>query len=186
MANGPSGFALFDTPVGACGLAWDPEGRVLGAQLPEPSALATRQRMQRRFPDLPEALPPPGLAAVIDRLVAALQGTADTLADVSLAMDGVPAFHQRVYELARQIPPGQTRSYGELAQALGEPGSARAVGQALGRNPFAPLVPCHRVLAAGGRAGGFSSHGGLQTKLRLLLLEGAQWGGQPGLFDAEP
>lgn len=186
MAAGPGGFALFDTPVGACGLAWDAAGRVCGAQLPEPSASATRQRLQRRFPDLTEAPPTPGLVAVIDRLVAALQGSADTLADVPLAWERVPAFHRRVYELARQIPPGQTRTYGELARALGEPGSARAVGQALGRNPFAPLVPCHRVLAAGGGAGGFSSHGGLETKLRLLQLEQAQLGGQPGLFDATP
>ena len=186
MDDGPGGFALFDTPVGACGLAWDAAGRMLGTQLPEPSEQATRQRMQRRFPALAEVRPPPAMVAVVDRLVAALQGADDTLADVPLALEGVPAFHQRVYELARLIPPGQTRSYGELAQALGEPGSARAVGQALGRNPFAPLVPCHRVLAAGGRAGGFSGHGGLETKLRLLQGERAAFGGQAGLFDAAP
>ena len=94
----------------------------------------------------------------------------------------MPQFHQRVYAEARRIPPGQTRSYGELARELGEPTAARAVGQALGRNPFAPLVPCHRILAAGSQAGGFSAPGGLATKLRLLQMEGAQFGEQAGLF----
>ncbi|MFG5410150.1 MGMT family protein [Piscinibacter sakaiensis] len=95
----------------------------------------------------------------------------------------VPPFHRRVYAEARQIPPGCIATYGELAEALHEPGSARAVGQALGANPFAPLVPCHRVLAAAGRPGGFSAPGGLATKLALLSCEQAQFGGQPGLFE---
>jgi len=86
----------------------------------------------------------------------------------------VPEFHRRVYEVARTIPPGATLSYGEIAARLGDPGSARAVGQALGRNPFPIVVPCHRVLAAGGRTGGFSARGGAKTKLTLLAIEGAQ------------
>ncbi len=89
-------------------------------------------------------------------------------------MDGVPPFHRRVYRVARKIPPGATLSYGEIAARLGAPRSARAVGQALGRNPFAILVPCHRVVAAGGKLGGFSANGGVATKLRLLAIEGAQ------------
>jgi methylated-DNA-[protein]-cysteine S-methyltransferase len=100
-----------------------------------------------------------------------LAGRASSLAGVELDMRSVPPFHQRVYDAARQIPPGQTLSYGELATRLGAPGSARAVGQALGRNPFAIIVPCHRVLAAGGRVGGFSANGGITTKLRLLTCE---------------
>ena len=88
----------------------------------------------------------------------------------------MPPFHRRVYEVARTIPPGATLSYGEIATRLGAPGSARAVGQALGRNPFAIVVPCHRVLAAGGKLGGFSANGGVTTKLRLLSIEGAQAG----------
>jgi methylated-DNA-[protein]-cysteine S-methyltransferase len=86
-------------------------------------------------------------------------------------MDGVPPFRRRVYQMARTIPPGETRSYGEIAARLGAPGSARAVGQALGRNPFPIIVPCHRVLAAGGKIGGFSANGGVGTKLRMLALE---------------
>jgi methylated-DNA-[protein]-cysteine S-methyltransferase len=98
-------------------------------------------------------------------------------------MEGVPPFHRRVYEVARTIPPGATLSYGEVAARLGAPGAARAVGQALGRNPFAIVVPCHRVLAARGKAGGFSARGGIATKLRLLAIEGACATDQRGLFD---
>lgn len=177
-----AGFAFFDTPAGLVGLAWNDALEVCGGQLPEATPALTRQRMQQRFPALHEAVPPPAMAQVIARLAAALQGAPDTLEDVPLADAQVPAFNRRVYALARRIPPGQTRSYGELAAELGGPAVARAVGQALGRNHFAPLVPCHRVLAAQHGAGGFSGPGGLRTKLRLLQLEGAQLGAQPGLF----
>jgi methylated-DNA-[protein]-cysteine S-methyltransferase len=118
-------------------------------------------------------------------VTALLDGRPPEPADLThlvLDMDGVPPFHQRVYALARQIPPGETLTYGELARQLGEPGAARAVGQALGHNPFAPVVPCHRVLAADGRSGGFSANGGVSTKLRMLLIERARFNG-PGLFD---
>ena len=89
-------------------------------------------------------------------------------------MDGVPEFHRRVYEAARAIPPGNTLSYGDIAKRVGAPGAARAVGQALGRNPFPIVVPCHRVLAAGGKIGGFSAQGGVATKRRMLAIEGAR------------
>ena len=118
-------------------------------------------------------------------IVALLRGKPNAPADLShiaLDMEGVPPFHRRVYELARGIAPGTTLTYGEIATCLGDPGSARAVGQALGHNPFAPVVPCHRVLAAGGRSGGFSANGGVATKLRMLQIERASFGG-PGLFD---
>jgi methylated-DNA-[protein]-cysteine S-methyltransferase len=108
--------------------------------------------------------------------MALLRGEARDLSAIALDMDGLPSFQRRVYEAARAIPPGETLSYGEVAARLGAPGSARAVGQALGRNPFAIVVPCHRVLAAGGKAGGFSANGGVATKLRLLALEGARAG----------
>ena len=102
-----------------------------------------------------------------------MRGDAVDLTFVSLDMDGLPEFHQRVYDVARTIPPGVTLTYGEVAKRLGDPGSARAVGQALGRNPIPVIVPCHRVLAAGGKTGGFSAPGGSATKLNLLALEGA-------------
>lgn len=176
------GWALFDTPIGTCALAWDAAQVVTACRLPAADAATTRRQMLRRVGDVPEGPPPPALAAVTGRIAAVLQGAPDSLEDVPLALDRVPPFHRRVYEAARRIAPGQTIHYGELALQLGDPGAARAVGQALGANPFAPIVPCHRVLAAGGRPGGFSAPGGLATKLRMLELEQARFGGQPGLF----
>jgi methylated-DNA-[protein]-cysteine S-methyltransferase len=179
------GFTLFETAIGRCGIAWGEHG-VVGVQLPEVRESETRACLRRRFPDAREAPPPPGVQGAIDGIVALLSGEARDLSDVSLDMDGVPSFHRRVYEVARTIPPGATLSYGDIAARLGAPGSARAVGQALGRNPFAIIVPCHRVLAAGGKVGGFSANGGTTTKLRLLSIEGAPAAGIPGLFDDEP
>ncbi len=177
------GFALFDTPVGACGIAWSAQALV-GVQLPEADEQATRERMQRRFPCLHEA-PPNALAQdAITRMQAVLAGAPDDMQSIALDMRGVPEFNQRVYALARAIPPGQTRTYGELAVALGDKTLARAVGQALGHNPFAPVVPCHRILAAGNKPGGFSAGGGAMTKLKMLHLEGAQPNRMNSLFDA--
>jgi methylated-DNA-[protein]-cysteine S-methyltransferase len=179
-------FALFATPIGHCGIAWSAAG-LTGVQLPESDEAATRARMAHRFPGRAEGAPPPAVRQAMDAVLALLQGKPQEpvdLHDIVLDLDGVPPFHQRVYALARRIPPGDTRTYGELARELGEPGAARAVGQALGANPFAPVVPCHRILAAHGRSGGFSAHGGADTKLRLLLIERACIDG-PGLFDAD-
>lgn len=114
-----------------------------------------------------------------------LAGGRDDLADVALDLTGVSAFNRRVYEIARAIAPGQTSTYGQVAQAMGEPGAARAVGKALGENPFPIVVPCHRVLAADGRMGGFSAEGGAAAKARLLTLERARTSQTPTLFDLE-
>lgn len=164
-------FALFDTPVGPCGVAWAERG-LMGVQLPEASEARTRRRMLRRFPGAREAVPPPEVRRALHAIRALLRGESRDLSGIALDMRGLPPFRRRVYTAARAIPPGATRSYGELAASLGAPGSARAVGRALGCNPFPIVVPCHRVLAAGGRAGGFSAAGGVATKLRLLALEG--------------
>ena len=173
MANG---FALFDTAIGRCGVAWGGRG-IAGVQLPEAGERETLARMLRRFPAAGEATPPPEVRQVIDRIVALLRGKASDLSTVTLDMDEVPVFHRRVYEAARAIPQGMTLSYGEIATRVGAPGAARAVGQALGRNPFPIVVPCHRVLAAGGKIGGFSAQGGIATKRRMLAIEGAQLDG---------
>jgi methylated-DNA-[protein]-cysteine S-methyltransferase len=176
------GFCLFDTAIGGCGIAWT-EDAIAAVQLPETNREGTARRLQRHTGVLDASEPPPFVAAAIVRIQALLHGARDGLEDLPLAMDGVPPFHQRVYEIARAIPPGEVLTYGEVARRLGEPGASRAVGQALGHNPFAPVVPCHRVLAAGGRSGGFSAEGGALTKLRMLEIEGARLGGEPGLFD---
>jgi methylated-DNA-[protein]-cysteine S-methyltransferase len=181
---GARGFTLFDTPIGRCGIAWG-GGGIVGVQLPEEDIAATRARLVRRFPDARETAPPESVRHAVEAISALLRGERRDLSALPLDMDGVPAFHRRVYETARTIAPGSTRSYGEIATDLGAPGSARAVGQALGRNPFAIIVPCHRVLAAGGRAGGFSATGGITTKLRMLAIERARINGQEPLFGGD-
>ena len=142
--------------------------------LPEETDHQTRARVARRFPQSLESTPPPFVQHAIEGIVALLTGEARDLTDVPLDLESVPTFHQRVYEVARLIKPGTTLSYGEVATRVGEPDSARAVGQALGRNPIPIIVPCHRVLAADGGTGGFSAPGGTATKLRLLAIEGAR------------
>lgn len=166
------GFAVFDSAIGSCGIAWRGEA-IAGVQLPEADERATRARLQRRFPTACPTAPPPAVRRAIADIRALLQGERRDLAPLALDMDGVPPFHRRVYEAARAVPPGVTVSYGEIAARIGAAGSARAVGQALGRNPFPIIVPCHRVLAASGKLGGFSANGGTATKLRLLAIEGA-------------
>jgi len=148
-----TGYQLFPTAIGHCGIAWGAQG-LTGVQLPERDLAATHARMAARFGPATEVAPPAAVLQAIDKIVALLAGEPSEPADLSdivLDMAGVPPFHQRVY--------------------------------ALGHNPFAPVVPCHRILAADGRAGGFSADGGARTKLRLLEIEGAQFGG-PGLFDS--
>ena len=181
----PIGHALFDTAIGACAIAWSPRG-VVALQLPESSGERTVARLRRRFPGTQPASPPPPVNAAIDGIVALLDGAPIDLSDLVLDESGVPEFHRAVYAIARTIAPGTTLSYGDIATRLGDPTQARAVGQALGQNPFAVIVPCHRVLAAGGAIGGFSAGGGAATKRRMLAIERARVGEEPDLFSAEP
>jgi methylated-DNA-[protein]-cysteine S-methyltransferase len=176
------GFALFDTAIGRCGIAWNARG-IVATCLPEPDERRTRARLCRRSPGAEEQTPPPAIQRVINRVVALLRGEADDLADVVLDMDGVPEFNARIYAIARTTPPGATITYGEIAKRLGTPELARDVGQAMGQNPFAPIVPCHRVVAANGKTGGFSATGGVTTKLRMLAIEGAPVAGTLPLFE---
>src|SRR6516165_7363148 len=134
------GFTLFDTAIGRCGIAWSERG-IVGLQLPEAGEAEARERMLHRFPAAAEGPPPPEVRRAIDRIVALLRGKAIELSKVN-----VPPFHRRVYEVARSIPPGKTLSYGDIAARLDKRRAARAVGQALGQNPFPIVVPCHRVL----------------------------------------
>jgi len=164
------GFALFDSPIGRCGIAWGARG-IAAVQLPDGPETATRTRLLRRAPEASEQPMPDEVRRAVDQILSLLRGEISELGVIPLDMEQVPPFHRRVYETARSIAPGQTLSYGDLAARLGQPGAARAVGQALGKNPFALVVPCHRVLAADGRMGGFSANGGVTTKLRLLSIE---------------
>ena len=176
------GLAFFDTALGLCGVAWSAHG-LTGLQLPEGGRAATRRRLRARFPTAVEATPPPEVQRAIDATAALMRGEAVDLSSVALDLDGLSGFDRRVYEVARGVAAGSTTTYGAIAGTLGDPGAARAVGQALGRNPFPIIVPCHRVLAADGRPGGFSAGGGVATKLKLLAIEGAEAARQRGLFD---
>ena len=181
-------YALFDTAIGRCGIAWrngDAGATVAGVQLPESNESQTRSRMRRRFPGATEVVPPPIVQDAIDAIAALVAGEQRDLSDIVLDMDGVPDFHRRVYEAARTVPAGSTVSYGEIAKQMGDAGTARAVGQALGRNPFAIIVPCHRVVAANGKLGGFSANGGVTTKVRLLTIEAAVNRGEGTLFEGD-
>ena len=167
-----SGCALFETPIGRCGIAWGPGG-ICGLQLPEANDRAAMARLRRRFPALAPAEPPPAVAAAMARITAFLAGGRDDFRDLALDFGATGAWERSVYEQARAIPAGTTITYGALAAEVGDSGQARAVGQALGRNPWPIVVPCHRITAAEGRMGGFSAPGGTATKLKLLEIEGA-------------
>jgi len=165
-------FCTFGTPIGFGGIAWGEHG-VRGLELPEADVAHVRARVHRRFPEARESEPSPEIADAIVRIVRLLGGAPADLTDVRLDFDRVPELAQRVYEVARTIEPGKTLTYGQVAARLGDPLLAREVGQALGRNPFPIVVPCHRVIAAGGKLGGFSAAGGVATKQRLLEIERA-------------
>jgi methylated-DNA-[protein]-cysteine S-methyltransferase len=176
------GFALFDTAIGPCGIAWGERG-IVGVQLPEKDRDAARRRLTKRFPQAEEAAPPPEAQRAIDAIRTLLAGENADLSDIPLDMERVPEFNRRVYEIARSVAPGATLTYGEIAERLGDKLLARDVGQAMGQNPFPIVVPCHRVLAAGGKIGGFSANGGIQTKRKMLAIESAHAKGEPTLFD---
>jgi len=175
-------FTLFETTIGACGIAWGERG-IVGLQLPESSEDKARARLKRRFPQAAEMPPPAAIRRAIDLIVTHLHGEPADLSAISLDQEALPAFDRNVYEVARSIAPGATLTYGDIATRLGDKLLSRDVGQALGRNPFPIVVPCHRVVAANGKLGGFSARGGTATKLRLLAIEGAAAAAQLGLFE---
>lgn len=183
--DAPVGFAVFDTVLGACGVAWGPRG-ITQVQLPEESEDEVRSALSVAQPGAAEVEPPEAVAAAIGRIRALLAGESqDDLADIELDLSGLSSFLQRAYALTRTITPGHTLTYGQIAERLGSPGLARAVGRAMGANPCPIIVPCHRVLGADGSIGGFSAHGGARTKRRMLLAEGVAEQDGPALFGTE-
>ena len=167
------GYSIFDTAIGRCGIAWG-DGGILGVQLPEAREIETRKRLYQLYPDAREMRPPVNVEIAIEGIAALLRGEASDLSDVTLDLTGIHPFNQRVYQLTRAIPRGETRTYGEVAARLGAPGAVHSVAQALAHNPFVIIVPCHRVLEAGGYADKISPHGGVISKRRLLSIEGAR------------
>lgn len=181
----PASFALFDTPLGRCGIAWRGT-RVVATQLPEASDQETAERLSKRAGGATPGDPPPAVERAIAAMSALLEGSKDDLASIDCDFDGLDGFHVRVYAATRAIPPGATLTYGEVASRLGDKRLAQAVGQALGRNPLPIIVPCHRVVGASGKLTGFSANGGIALKLRMLASEGAAVARQGGLFDDLP
>jgi methylated-DNA-[protein]-cysteine S-methyltransferase len=163
-------FAFFTTAIGECAVVWNRRGLV-SLMLPERSHAALEATIHQRFNDARESAPDRSATQAMRSIVTLLEGQTTDLSEIELDMLDLPPFHRRVYQMARSIGFGKTLSYGELAARLGCPNAARAVGQALGRNPFALIVPCHRVLAASGNLKGFSAYGGILMKRRLLDLE---------------
>ena len=175
-------FAIFETVIGPCGIVWGDRG-ITGVQLPMGDEKKTRIRILQRNGEIAEAPPPAEVQKAIAGIVELLAGRPNDLSDVVLDLDGVPEFNRGVYDIARTIPPGKTMTYGDIAKQLGGVELSRDVGQALGHNPCPIVVPCHRVLAAGNKPGGFSANGGVVTKLKMLAIEGAIVNHTPNLFD---
>lgn len=164
---------LFDTAIGRCGIAWGDAG-ILAASFPESDDAKTLQRLRRRAPEAEQAWEAPDeIARAVAGIRALAEGGDASFDDARLDMRGVSPFERSVYALTRKIGPGETRTYGELARDLGDVALSRQVGQALGNNPVPIIVPCHRVVGAGGTMTGFSAPGGTDTKRRLLKIEGA-------------
>ncbi len=177
------GYTIFDTMIGRCGMAWG-HGGILGVQLPEAREIETRRRLYQLYPEAREQRPPLNVEVAIEGIVALLRGLPGDLSDTAHELTGIHAFNQRVYQMARAIPRGETRTYGEIAAGLGVAGAVHSVAQALARNPFVIIVPCHRVLEAGSYADRMSPHGGSISKRRLLSIEGARGGtNSKTLFD---
>jgi O-6-methylguanine DNA methyltransferase len=172
-------YCLFETALGTCGIAWRESAQsgsgpvVIGVQLPDATSQATESGIARKSGSNRPSVPPARIAEIIEKICRHLGGEPQDFRTVAVDLDKVDSFAREAYEVARQIPPGQTRTYGEIAKAVGQPAAAREVGRAMAKNPVPILVPCHRVSAANGKLGGFSAPGGRATKARLLALEGA-------------
>jgi methylated-DNA-[protein]-cysteine S-methyltransferase len=173
---------VFDTAIGPCGVAWSARGLV-AVQLPEKDRAATERRLAAKAESGGAAAPPPWVATLVADIARYLAGEPVDFAAVAVDLSGLDPFRRRLYETMRSLAWGETTTYGELARQLGSSDweGAREVGEAMGRNPVPVVIPCHRVLAAGGKLGGFSAHGGAATKAKLLALEGVHLDGGPRL-----
>ena len=176
------GYSIFDTDLGRCGIAWGDLG-VVGVQLPEVREIDARKRLFHLYPEAREIRPPVNVEAAIEGIAMLLRGGVSDLSDVTLDMTGIPAFNQRVYAFARSIPRGESRTYADVASALRASGATHSVAQAIARNPFMIIVPCHRVLEAGHYADKISPNGGVISKRRLLSIEGTHPTTSRTLFD---
>jgi methylated-DNA-[protein]-cysteine S-methyltransferase len=170
-----AGYCLFDTAIGPCGVAWSERG-LTALLLPGADRWATEKRLRAISASTDAGIPPPGVKRAIAEIQRYLAGSRIDFSSVAIDLPEVSPFYRRVYAAARGVGWGHTATYGQLARRAGSPKAARAVGQALSRNPIPIIIPCHRILAHGSRVGGFSAYGGTRTKQRLLSLEGVHFG----------
>jgi len=174
MSQSKDHYLIFETAGGFCGIAWNPVG-ITRFELPGRSAEAAQRRLLRRLPEAEAGDPPPAVVTAVAAVKRYFAGDVTDFTDLELDLGGEPTFFRQIYAAARRIPWGHTTTYGALAKALGAgPQLARDVGQAMAQNPVPLIIPCHRVLAAGGKIGGFSAPGGATTKRRMLELEGVR------------
>src|SRR5690349_18314332 len=172
-------YHVFETAHGFCAIAWTSSG-VAGFRLPARTALATEQNMRRRLPEAEPGAPPEAIANIIQLAQRYFAGERIDFSTIQLDLTRQDEFLRKIYAAAREVSWGQTTTYGTLAKQLGFGSEvARDVGQAMARNPIPLIIPCHRVLAAGGKLGGFSAPGGSNTKEAMLALEGVRIGAQP-------
>ena len=167
---------IFETAQGFCGVAWTDAG-IARFQLPAPKASETERSLLRRAPDTRSADPSAEVATTITAIKQYFEGEQRDFSNVPLDLTGQDAFFTEVYTALRGVGWGSTTTYGALAKSLGKgPEAARDVGVAMSKNPVPLIIPCHRVLAAGGKVGGFSAPGGAASKVRMLALEGLRIG----------
>ncbi|EJT03087.1 methylated-DNA--[protein]-cysteine S-methyltransferase [Rhizobium sp. CCGE 510] len=172
MAQTIHHYLIFETAGGFCGIAWSDAG-IARFQLPTKTAEATERLLLRRLPEAEPGAPTPDVLETVAAVKRYFQGEETDFSGVELDLAGQDAFFNDIYAAARRVGWGHTTTYGALAKELGAgPEVARDVGQAMAKNPVALIIPCHRVLAAGGKIGGFSAPGGSSSKARMLELEG--------------
>lgn len=165
-------YCLFETAAGFCGLTWSDAG-INRFQLPAATEAEARRYLLRKRADAVQGQPPPDIAAAVAAIIRYFGGEKTNFAEITLDLDDQDAFFREIYAATRRVGWGETTTYGALARQLGAgPEAARDVGQAMAKNPVALIIPCHRVLAAGGKLGGFSAPGGTASKIRMLELEG--------------
>jgi methylated-DNA-[protein]-cysteine S-methyltransferase len=176
MGDARHHYTVFETVAGYCGIAWNDVG-ITRVQLPGRSAGATERYLLRRLPGAELGTPTAQVTEVIAAFRQYFQGEKVDFSDIRLDLDGQEEFFKQIYAATRRVGWGHTTTYGSLAKELGAgPEAARDVGQAMARNPVPLIIPCHRVLAAGGKVGGFSAPGGSSAKIRMLELEGVHAG----------
>lgn len=176
---------IFETAIGRCGIAWSLD-RIVGVEVGNGDDAETRYRVQQRFPVALQDDVPPFIAEAISKIQALLNGQAIDFDGLPLDFTDLPDLNRRVYEIILRLRPGQTTTYGTIARELGDVSMSQAVGYALGKNPFPIIVPCHRVLGANGKVGGFSASGGTATKIRMLNIEQACLSNTTDLFGGLP